>query len=124
VRISTGLNEKENVTAWYHDSVDKYREKIAASNDGTMPLEPYQRLSQSVFEAWLKRECDGNPLVDLRFGNRVESVEETEGGASLLVSDVKTGQSRRITSRYVAACDGASSRIRRGLMIPLDGGPV
>jgi FAD-dependent monooxygenase len=89
-----------------------------------MPLEPYQRLSQSVFEAWLKKICDENPLIDLRFGNKVESVDETEEGANLTVSDVRTGQRSKITSRYIAACDGASSRIRRGLAIPLDGGPV
>lgn len=124
VRISTGLNEDECITAWNHPCVDAYREAIAAKNDGTLPLEPYQRLSQSIFEAWLKKTCDANPLIDLRFGNKVESVEETAEGVVLLCENVETGQKKSIAARYLAACDGASSRVRRGLGIPIDGGAV
>lgn len=123
-RVSTGLNEKENVTAWYLDSVDNYREKIVRNNDGSMPLEPYQRLSQAVFEAWLYKLCDKNPLIDLRFGWKIESVLETDIETSVTVSNAKTGKSRKVISRFIGACDGASSKIRRGLAIPLDGGPV
>jgi FAD-dependent monooxygenase len=124
VHISTGLNEEEHITAWEHDSVDKYRQKITDNNDGSLPLEPYQRLSQSVFEAWLRKLCDKNPLIELRFGVAVKSVLETETETSVLAADSETGQIRKIVSRFIGACDGASSRIRRGLSIPLDGGPV
>ncbi|KAL5320105.1 hypothetical protein ACEPPN_013167 [Leptodophora sp. 'Broadleaf-Isolate-01'] len=119
-----GLNEEENLTAWNHDSVDNYRQKIATQNDGTLPLEPYQRLSQSVFEAWLKKLSDKNELIDLRFGSKVESVLETDAATSVIVTDIKTDKKRKIVSRCIAACDGASSKLRRGLGIPLDGGPV
>jgi FAD-dependent monooxygenase len=124
VRISTGLNEAENITSWDLESVDEYREKIAKTNDGTLPLEPYQRLSQAVFEAWLKRLCDKSALIDLRFGCKLESIQETNAETSVLVTYNKTNKTRKIVSRFVGACDGASSRIRRGLNIPLDGGPV
>jgi FAD-dependent monooxygenase len=124
VRISAGLSEEGNITAWDLDGVDAYRKKIAASNDGTLPLEPYQRLSQALFEAWLKQICDKSPLTELRFGCKVESIQETGSETSILVTDEETGQRRKIVSKYVCACDGASSRIRRGLNIPLDGGPV
>jgi FAD-dependent monooxygenase len=124
VRISAGLNEEECITAWNHPGVDAYRELIAATNDGTLPLEPYQRLSQAVFEAWLKGIADKNPLIDLRFGNKVESVEESAEGVKVFYEEVQTGQRKKIASRYLAACDGASSRIRRSLGIPIDGGPV
>jgi FAD-dependent monooxygenase len=124
VRISTGLNEPESITSWNLDSVDAYRERIAKQNDGTLPLEPYQRLSQSVFEAWLRSVCDRNPLIELRFGWKAESVEETGVGSTVVATNVKTHKRQTIFSRFIGACDGASSRIRRGLSIPLDGGPV
>jgi FAD-dependent monooxygenase len=122
--MSAGLNEEENITTWNHIGVDKYREKIAHNNDGTLPLEPYQRLSQAVFEAWLKRLADKNPLIELRFGCAMESVEETDTETSIIVADKKTNQKQKIVAKLVGACDGASSRIRRCLNIPLDGGPV
>lgn len=118
------MNEAENITAWYHDSVDKYRQRIANNNNGTLPLEPYQRLSQAVFEAWLKVICDKNPLIDLRFGCKVETIKETVAETSVMVLNQKTGRRQKIVAEFVGACDGASSKIRTGLGIPLDGNPV
>ncbi|KAL2061490.1 hypothetical protein VTL71DRAFT_6867 [Oculimacula yallundae] len=124
VRVSTGLHKDESVVSWFHPGVDEYRTQIAAKNDGTMPLEPWQRLSQAVFEKWLKAICDESPLIDARFGQRVEKVEQVGGGAKVTVFDVKTRQKKVIYSRYIVGCDGASSMIRRSMGIPLVGGPV
>jgi FAD-dependent monooxygenase len=89
-----------------------------------MPLEPYQRISQAVFEKWLKGLCDENPLIDLRFGCKVESVEEFPEGVKVTAADVNSGLRQDFISRYVAGCDGGSSKVRRSLGIPLDGGPL
>ena len=123
VHISTGM-EKKPITQWLHPSVDDFRIRIAAQNDGTMPREPWQRLSQAVFERWLKSICDMNPLIDLRFGCKVESVEEVDGGVQVLAVDAASGERRRLISRYLVGCDGGSSKVRRSLGIPLDGGPM
>jgi FAD-dependent monooxygenase len=122
--ISSGLNEEKAITKWLHPSVEKYREQILDNNDGTLPLEPYQRISQAVFEAWLKTICDEDPLIDARFGWRVESVEETEVGATCIVSNVASGLEVTFKSSFLIGCDGASSKVRRSLSIPLEGGPV
>jgi FAD-dependent monooxygenase len=124
VLISSGLNEEKAITKWLHPSVEKYRKRILENNDGSLPLEPYQRISQAVFEAWLKTICDEDPLIDARFGWRIESVEETEVGATCIVSDVASGSKVMFKSNFVISCDGASSKVRRSLSIPLDGGPV
>lgn len=91
-------------------------------------MEPYQRISQAIFEEWLRGVSDDNPLIDLRFGWKVESVvsEGPSGDSKVKTSavEVLTGKRRTFTSNYVAACDGASSKVRTGLGIPLDGGPV
>jgi len=104
--------------------VDQFREQIAQTNDGTQPLEPWQRLSQVIFEAWLKDICDKNPLIDVRFGQRVENVEEDRDKVKTIVSHVDNGTTSVIVSDYVVGCDGASSRVRQSLGLPLDGGPV
>ncbi|KAJ4422239.1 hypothetical protein N0V82_003099 [Gnomoniopsis sp. IMI 355080] len=80
VLMSTGLSSTAPVTAWKHPSVDKYWERIKSRNDGTQPLEPYQRLSQEIFEAWMKKVCEANPLIDVRFGWRLNTIKETSEG--------------------------------------------
>ncbi|EXJ76275.1 uncharacterized protein A1O5_00783 [Cladophialophora psammophila CBS 110553] len=89
-----------------------------------MPLEPWQRISQEIFEAWLKQLSEETDLIDLRFGWKLESILESETGVEATVTDVNCGKTVKLTSRYAVGCDGASSRVRRSLDIPLDGGPV
>lgn len=72
----------------------------------------------------MKTVCDDDPLIDARFGWKVESVEETDMGTISVVSDVVSGSKVTFKSKFVIGCDGASSIVRRSLSIPLDGGPV
>ncbi|KIW90830.1 uncharacterized protein Z519_08613 [Cladophialophora bantiana CBS 173.52] len=124
VLISTGLGGPGPITEWQHGTVDQYRTRIASKNDGSMPLEPWQRISQAVFEKWLKSICDKNPLIDLRFGCKVDRVEDLGDGVRVTTTDVLTGKQGQIVSKYLGGCDGGSSRVRRSLGIPLDGGPM
>lgn len=124
VLFSSGLNSEEAVTRWNHPSVNEYTEMIKQNNSGTMPLEPYQRISQAVFEAWLKRINDANTLIDLRYGWKVEKVEGQGEDVRTTVLNIDSGKRYSFDSKFVAACDGASSKIRTGLAIPLDGGPT
>lgn len=89
-----------------------------------MALEPYQRLSQVYFEKWLRSLCDKNPCVDIRYNQKLESVEDCAGGVKVTAKDLATGETKKLMTRYLVGCDGASSRVRRGLGIPLDGGPM
>lgn len=124
VLISTGLGAPKPVAVWEHLGVDKYRVQIALNNDGTLPLEPWQRLSQAVFEKWLKGICDRNPLIDLRFECKLEEVSEVQDGVLVSVTNTASDTRRQILSKYLIGCDGGSSRVRRSLEIPLDGGPM
>jgi FAD-dependent monooxygenase len=124
VKISKSLHEQEPITEWPLPGVDDYRKIIAASNDGSLPLEPYQRLSQAVFEAWLKELCDKNPDIEIRFQTKVEKAEERDDCVLTTVTDLRDHSKSLISSKLLAACDGASSKVRRGLQIELDGGPV
>lgn len=68
--------------------------------------------------------ADENPLIEIRTGWKVESAEEDSDEVRTTVRSIKTDETRVIVSQYLAACDGASSAVRRSLQIPLDGGPM
>ncbi|KAJ5532324.1 FAD binding domain-containing protein [Penicillium frequentans] len=124
VLISTGLSAAKVLTQWELPGVDKFRERILKTNDGTQPQEPWQRVSQAIFEKWLKAICDEDPLIDLNYGFKVESVEESSDILKTIVTNVATGTQTVWSSDYVAGCDGASSKVRTSLSIPIDGGPI
>ena len=44
------------------------RTEIAACHDGSMPLEPYQLISQYTLEPLLKGECEAIPAITVRYG--------------------------------------------------------
>lgn len=124
VLISTGLSSGAPITRWDLPGVDKFRKQILKTNDGTQPLEPWQRLSQAIFEKWLKGVCDKDPLIDLNYGFRVDGVEEDGKRVKIIVSNSQSGASTTWRCGYVAGCDGASSQVRRSLNLPLEGGPM
>ena len=124
VLMSSGLGAKERITQWELPGVNKWARRIRETNDGSQPAEPWQRLSQVLFEKWLKTLCDEDPLIDVRFGWKVEGVEEGTDDVHTTVTNVHTGDTVDVVSSYVAGCDGASSRVRKALELPLDGGPM
>ena len=124
VLISSGLSRDKALTKWELPGVDKFRKRIHDVNDGTQPREPWQRLSQAVFERWLCSICDKDPLIDLHYGWRVDKLEESKDQVRTTVVHVKSSASQVYISGYVAGCDGASSKVRTSLQIPLDGGPM
>ncbi|KAM5356836.1 hypothetical protein ACJ41O_003482 [Fusarium nematophilum] len=115
---------QDYITRWDLPSVEQYRDKIAQTNDGTLPLEPWQRLSQSIFEDWLRGHCDSNALIGLHYRWKVESVQESDDGVQAVATEVATGKQKVFKAKYGVGCDGASSRVRQSLGIPLIGGPV
>ncbi|KAK5102745.1 hypothetical protein LTS08_003545 [Lithohypha guttulata] len=124
VLISSGLSVKEPLTRWDLPGVDKFRQLIEEVNDGSQPREPWQRMSQAIFERWLRAICDRDPLIDLHYGWRVDNVQETDDHVRTIVVNCDTGVTKTYVTDFVAGCDGASSKVRRSLQIPIDGGPI
>ncbi|KAH6879566.1 FAD-binding domain-containing protein [Thelonectria olida] len=124
VLMSTGLHADEAITRWELPGVDKFRKEIQENNNGTQPLEPWQRISQSIFERWLRAICEKDPLIDVHYSHKVESVAESKSGAEAVVINVKTGATTVYQSNYIAGCDGASSKVREALGIKMGGGPI
>jgi 2-polyprenyl-6-methoxyphenol hydroxylase-like FAD-dependent oxidoreductase len=89
-----------------------------------MPSEPHQRCSQAVFEALLKAIIDANPIIDCYFGLKFDDLEEDHECVQSRLIDSTNGQVHTVKSKYVIACDGAGSRVRKVTKLNLTGGPV
>jgi 2-polyprenyl-6-methoxyphenol hydroxylase-like FAD-dependent oxidoreductase len=103
-----------------YPSVDMAREQIRKVNDGSMPLEPYQLISQYTLEPVLKRAAERIPTVAVRYGTELVDFEE-DGPGVLATIRSSDGVSRKISAAYLVGCDGGSSLVRKKLGIRLTG---
>jgi 2-polyprenyl-6-methoxyphenol hydroxylase-like FAD-dependent oxidoreductase len=101
-------------------SVAEYKKTIAKSTDGRQPREPYQLISQYTIEPLLKAEAEKQPSVSVRFGIELLSFEQDTEGVTAHVKALD-GTTSTIRAKYMAACDGGGSLVRRQLGIQLSG---
>lgn len=102
-----------------YPSAAEAKAEIAARNDGTLPLEPYQLISQYTLEPVLKSVAEGLPGVAVRYGCALEAFEQDPAGVT---AQVRTGRTvSSIRARYLVGCDGGSSTVRKQLGIKLEG---
>ncbi len=92
------------------------------TNDGTMPLEPYQIISQYTLEPLLKSVAESIPAIDVKFGH--EFIELAQDAAGVTAQIRKTnGECISIRAPYLVGCDGGSSPVRKQLGLKMDGEP-
>src|SRR5215475_5641963 len=103
-----------------YPSVADYKAAIASCNDGTMPLEPYQLISQYTLEPLLKSVAETLPSVTVRFGCGLESFTQDPQGVNAVVR-TSDGQTSTMRADYMVGCDGGASTVRRQLGIKLQG---
>ena len=103
-----------------YPSVAEARAQIAAKNDGSLSLEPYQLISQYTLEPLLKAIAETLPAVTVRYGCTFVSFAE---GSDAVTAEVENadGTLARIAARYLVGCDGGGSAVRRQLGIKLAG---
>src|SRR5262249_23494240 len=119
VFIVLALNEPPLLRLPY-PSVDDARAQIAACNDGRMPREPYQLISQYTLEPLLKAEAEQLPSVLARYGCAFESLTQDADGVDVTLRAADASVSR-MRAKYVVGCDGGSSLVRKQLGIKLRG---
>src|SRR5258708_3281731 len=119
VVIATHLCGKRLLQLSYA-SVTAMQEAGRRCNDGTLPLEPYQLVSQYTLEPLLKSAVESLPKADVRFGCELISFAQDAAGVD---ADVKhaDGKTAKIRARYLVGCDGGSSTVRKQLGIELEG---
>jgi 2-polyprenyl-6-methoxyphenol hydroxylase-like FAD-dependent oxidoreductase len=119
VYIVLAMNEPPLLRLPY-PSVVEARAEIDACTDGSMPLEPYQLISQYTLEPLLKSVAETLPSVTLRYGCEFLSFGQDEEGVTAEVRNLN-GAAFRLRARYLVGCDGGSSAVRKGLGIKLRG---
>jgi 2-polyprenyl-6-methoxyphenol hydroxylase-like FAD-dependent oxidoreductase len=102
-----------------YPSVEQAKQQIAETNDGTLPLEPYQLISQYTLEPLLKSVAETLPSVTVRYGCEFLSFTQDERSVTAEVSEA--GRMSAIAAQYLVGCDGGTSAIRKQLGFRLDG---
>jgi 2-polyprenyl-6-methoxyphenol hydroxylase-like FAD-dependent oxidoreductase len=103
-----------------YPSVAEARAQIAAKNDGTLPLEPYQLISQYTLEPLLKSIAETLPPLSVRYGCTFVSFAQDAAGVTAEI-ETAAGAREQITADYLVGCDGGTSAVRRQLGIKLAG---
>jgi 2-polyprenyl-6-methoxyphenol hydroxylase-like FAD-dependent oxidoreductase len=103
-----------------YPSVTQAKAEIAATNDGSLPLEPYQLISQYTLEPLLKSIAEELPSVTVRYGCELLSFADDSRSVTATVKS-SGGATSAITAHYVVGCDGGSSVVRKDLGIALQG---
>ena len=98
----------------------RLRAEAARRNDGVMPLEPYQLISQYTLEPLLKAIDEENPLIDVRFGHELVSFEQDADGVTAHVRTT-AGDDLTFRSRTWSAATAAPARCASSSGIALDG---
>jgi 2-polyprenyl-6-methoxyphenol hydroxylase-like FAD-dependent oxidoreductase len=119
VFIITSLTEPPLLHLPY-PSVAQAQAEIAACNDGTLPREPYQLISQYTLEPLLKSVAERMPNVDVRYGHEFISCDQDSGSVRTRVK-TSDGSTVELAADYLVGCDGGASTVRQQLGIKLQG---
>jgi 2-polyprenyl-6-methoxyphenol hydroxylase-like FAD-dependent oxidoreductase len=103
-----------------YPSVNEARAAARATNDGTLPLEPYQLISQYTLEPLLKSIAETLPTVTVRFGCEFLSLRQDKNGVTARIKTAD-GATAELRTAYLVGCDGGASVVRRELGIALSG---
>jgi 2-polyprenyl-6-methoxyphenol hydroxylase-like FAD-dependent oxidoreductase len=102
-----------------YPSVNELKAIGKAVNDCSLPLEPYQLISQYTLEPVLRDVAEHTPGVTVRFGH--ELLDFTDRGDRVTAVVRADGDVREISADYIVGCDGGTSTVRQVLGIELRG---
>ncbi len=105
-----------------YPSVAEAKAKRDVTNDGSMPLEPYQIISQYTLEPLLKSIAETLPTVNVQFGHEfIEFTQDPDGVCATVRKS--NGQHLTLRAHYLVGCDGGSSPVRKQLGVKMEGEP-
>jgi 2-polyprenyl-6-methoxyphenol hydroxylase-like FAD-dependent oxidoreductase len=119
VYVMLALNEPPLLKLHY-PSVGQAQKNVRATNDGSVPLEPYQLISQYTLEPLLKSVAETISSIDVRFGCEFLSLKQDERGVTARVKTLD-GKEEEIRAQYLVGCDGGASPVRKQIGIELSG---
>lgn len=83
-----------------------------------LTFNPSMVFTQPAMESVLRQRVSGMPSVEVNLGQKVTALVQDDTQVRLSLEDAH-GQTSQATARYVLACDGASSSVRKQLGIGL-----
>lgn len=100
-------------------SVNEAKAHIRFCQDASMPLEPYQLISQYTLEPLMLDAVKRHPNVVVKQGAELVGLQQDANGVSATLQ-TKDGEVK-VRSKYLAGCDGGTSFVRKHLGIELEG---
>ncbi|MEQ8389335.1 MAG: FAD-dependent monooxygenase [Alphaproteobacteria bacterium] len=85
-------------------------------------VERPHRSSQMFLERVLRAHALEQPNIEIRYFHEVTSVNQSNRGVTLGYRDTRDDSTGTLSARYVMACDGGKSTVRRQLGIKMEGG--
>lgn len=100
--------------------VDGQLIKCMSTVDPPYPLgfSPSLVFTQPAMESLLRQRVSGMASVQVNLGHKVTGLIQEENSVTLSMED-SHGETRQVSARYLIACDGASSFVRKRLDIEL-----
>lgn len=83
-----------------------------------------ERCPQNMFDPILGKFAKSFDCVTVMYRHRFVSQTQDVDGVSVVVEDLDNGGTKTLRARYLVACDGASSSVRRDLDITMLGNPA
>jgi 2-polyprenyl-6-methoxyphenol hydroxylase-like FAD-dependent oxidoreductase len=118
--LAKSLNEPA-VAIQPHPSVNERREQIAECTDATLPLEPYQLVSQNTIEPLLREVAEHEtPNTAVRYGLELLDFTQDDSGVTIQARD-QSGTVELFRCAYLVGSDGGSSTVRKKLGVKLSG---
>jgi 2-polyprenyl-6-methoxyphenol hydroxylase-like FAD-dependent oxidoreductase len=98
------------------------QQRIATGAPGTLPREPYERISQYTLERVLGDEARAIPGVDVLFGHQLVDFRQDVDAVHATIRTLD-GEQSTVTANYLVGADGGSSFVRNALGIKYSGIP-
>lgn len=118
----TRINGEEITRYKLPGSGSRFESDRFAHDGNWSSAERSHRSSQMFLERVLRDHAINHFGVEVRYFHEVTDVTQADGTVELSFTDTRTGAPGRIASRYVMACDGGRSTVRRNLGITMEGG--
>ena len=93
--------------------------RMEAPHDTDDRYGPMLNIQQQYMEQYLLEACAASPLIDLRWGNKLESVAQT-GDTATLTIDTPEG-TYTLETNWLVAADGGRSGIRQSMNLQMEG---
>ncbi len=102
---------------------DRYTDR--SGPDGWWPTaEPPHRINQIYLEPVLFAHAEAMPGLRILNRTEVEAFVQDDESVTATLRDLETGESRRLTVRFLVGCDGGKSEVRKAIGAKLHGDAV